>query len=195
MGKRLFDLAGSLFLLAALSPLLLLVALAVWLDSGRPILFSQLRVGRRFRLFRIWKFRSMRTDLAGAPITAAGDPRVTRVGRLLRAAKLDELPQLFNVLRGEMSLVGPRPELPEYVELFRERYARILRVRPGITDLASLAYSREEARLGAALDPHYAYVAELLPRKLDLAEEYLRKRSAWLDLTILFRTLFVALRA
>jgi len=194
MCKRTFDLAGSLFLLLALAPLMALIAIAIWLDSGRPIFFSQLRVGRHFRRFRIWKFRSMRSQAAGSRITAAGDRRVTRIGRILRTAKLDELPQLFNVLRGDMSLVGPRPEVPEYVEMFRERYTRILGVRPGITDLASLIYRHEEAILGGVPDAEREYISHLLPKKLDLAEEYLQRRSAWLDLSILLRTLFVAVR-
>jgi lipopolysaccharide/colanic/teichoic acid biosynthesis glycosyltransferase len=188
--KRTVDFAVSAALLVVLSPLFLIVALAVILDSGRPVFFTQIRTGRRFRLFRIHKFRTMRDVPAadGSQITIGGDPRITRVGRLLRATKLDELPQLWNVLAGEMSLVGPRPEVPEYVELFRGRYERVLSVRPGITDLASLQFHNEEAVLQASSDPLATYREEILPAKLRLAEHYTSHRSLWLDLTIMART-------
>ena len=191
MGKRLFDIFSSLGLLGVLWPLLLVVAALVWIESGRPILFSQLRIGRRFRSFHIWKFRSMRPDPLGPRITVRGDARVTRVGKFIRAAKIDELPQLWNVLRGDMSMVGPRPELPEYVELYRHRYRNVLELRPGVTDLASLKFRNEEAILAEAADPQREYLDRLLPSKLDLAEEYLRRRSPLLDSYILLRTLLV----
>ena len=194
VAKRLFDIVWSAAGLALLWPLIVLVAAAVVVESGRPVLFAQTRVGRGFHRFRLYKFRSMRNGAAGRPITAAGDGRVTRVGRVLRAMKLDELPQLWNVLKGDMSLVGPRPELPEYVERFRKRYARILRVRPGITDLASIRFRDEEAVLARSSDPLREYVGRVLPIKLDLAEEYVRRRSLWLDLLILAQTLLVILR-
>ena len=186
--KRLMDMAISAALLILLSPLFLIIAIAVILDSGLPVFFSQVRVGCNFRLFRIYKFRSMRTTGTGLPITVKGDVRITRTGRFLRASKLDELPQLWNVLTGDMSLVGPRPELPEYVELFRSRYERILHLRPGITDLASLPYRNEEAILAASPDPLNAYREQILPAKLDLAEEYAARRTFWLDVTILAQT-------
>lgn len=185
------DMVLSAAALLVLSPLLAMCALAVLLDSGRPIFFSQVRVGRGFRHFRVWKFRSMRTDPSGPAITVRGDSRLTRVGKWLRAGKLDELPQLLNVLRGDMSLVGPRPELPEYVALYRERYRPILAVRPGITDLASIAFRDEEAILAAASNPLAEYANHILPAKLDLAEEYLRSRSLLLDFSILCRTIRV----
>ncbi len=191
MGKRLFDILISLGLLGLLWPLLLVVAALVWIESGRPILFSQLRIGRRFQWFRIWKFRSMRSDRAGLRITVQGEARVTTVGKFIRATKIDELPQLWNVLRGDMSMVGPRPELPEYVEFYRHRYRNVLELRPGVTDLASLRFCDEEVMLAAAADPQREYLERLLPRKLDLAEEYLRRRSPLLDAYILLRTLLV----
>jgi len=194
VAKRVFDIVWSAVGLALLWPLMVLVAAAVLAESGRPVLFAQTRVGRGFRRFRLYKFRSMRNGAAGQPITAADDGRITRVGRVLRATKLDELPQLWNVLKGDMSLVGPRPELPEYVERFRKRYARILRVRPGITDLASIRFRDEEAVLARSSDPLREYVERVLPIKLDLAEEYVRRRSLWLDLLILAQTLLVILR-
>ena len=150
--KRVFDIVVSAAALTLLWPVLLVVAAAVWLDSGSPILFAQQRVGRGFRCFTVWKFRSMRSA-RGSLITASGDSRITRVGRVLRQTKLDELPQLWNVLRGNMSLVGPRPEVPQYVELFRSRYQHILSVRPGITDPAALAFIDEERLLARSPDP------------------------------------------
>ncbi len=168
--------------------MLAVIALAEVLDSGTPVFYSQIRVGRRFRPFRLYKFRSMYSGRRGPSITAATDSRITRAGRVLRATKLDELPQLWNVLLGDMSLVGPRPEVPEYVEAFRQRYREILEVRPGITDLASLRFQNEEQVLAAASDPLQEYRTVVLPAKLDLADEYLRRRSLSLDLSILWRT-------
>lgn len=153
MTKRLFDLLLSAVSLVLLSPVFFLIWFAVLLDSGSPAMFSQRRVGKDFRSFRLYKFRTMRVTNTGSSITVAGDSRVTRIGALLRATKLDELPQLWNVLRGDMSLVGPRPELPEFVELFRERYGRLLEARPGITDLASVRFRDEEGLLSATQDP------------------------------------------
>ena len=193
--KRLIDIVASALGLLLLAPLLLLVAVAIYLGSGRPILYSQDRVGRAFRRFRIWKFRSMRPHPEGSPITISGDKRVTRIGRLLRATKLDELPQLWNVLRGDMSLVGPRPELPEYVDLYRERYEKILTVRPGITDLASVLFRSEEDTLASSPDPLADYVNRVLPAKLELAEEYVRMQSLLLDFSILGRTMLAVLRS
>jgi lipopolysaccharide/colanic/teichoic acid biosynthesis glycosyltransferase len=135
----------------------------------------------------------MRSELSGPSITIAGDPRITRLGRLLRSAKLDELPQFWNVLRGDMSLVGPRPEVPEYVERFRSRYERVLAIRPGITDLASVRFRNEEELLAASSEPLREYVERVLPIKLDLAEEYLRGSSFFMDLWILAQTVFVML--
>ena len=136
--KRCMDIALSSMVLMLLSPVLAAVALAVWLDSGSPVLFRQERVGLRFRRFQILKFRTMLVQAGGPSVTVAGDGRITRIGKFLRLTKLDELPQFWNVVRGDMSLVGPRPEVPEYVALFRERYGTVLTVRPGITDLASV---------------------------------------------------------
>jgi len=188
--KRIFDVSVSLLVLVALSPLLLLVALAVRFDSHGPVLFRHERVGRRFRRFQVLKFRTM---VAGAPrmggaVTVGGDPRITRIGHLLRRTKVDELPQFWNVLRGDMSIVGPRPEVPTYVERFRPDYEIILRVRPGITDPASLAYRHEAAVLARAADPEAAYVGQVLPAKLALAREYLRRPSLGRDLAIIWRT-------
>jgi len=144
-------------------------------------------MGLGFRRFHILKFRTMR--VAGGPsVTVAGDNRVTRIGRILRATKLDELPQLWNVLRGDMSLVGPRPEVPEYVDLYRERYRKVLKVRPGITDLASIRFRNEEELLSRSGDPLKEYAERILPAKLDFAEEYVSTHTLFGDISILFRT-------
>jgi lipopolysaccharide/colanic/teichoic acid biosynthesis glycosyltransferase len=186
--KRLFDIVVSAAALVVLSPLLLLLCAAIVLDSGFPVFFAQQRVGRNFRRFRLWKFRSMRSSSSGPSITIAGDARITRLGRLLRNAKLDEIPQFWNVLRGEMSLVGPRPEVSEYVDAYRERYQNILAVRPGITDLASICFRNEEAILAGSPDPLRDYRERILPIKLDLADKYVQSRSILGDLSILVRT-------
>jgi lipopolysaccharide/colanic/teichoic acid biosynthesis glycosyltransferase len=191
MSKRLFDLLAAAAGLLLLSPLLL--ALAVWirLDSPGPVLFRQQRVGRRGVLFDIYKFRTMadRPD-PGRQLTVGRDPRVTRAGRFLRRSKLDELPQLINVLQGTMSLVGPRPEVPRYVACYPpEARDIVLSVAPGITDWASIQYKEENEILGSAQDPERAYVETILPVKLEYYQRYVRERSFWLDLRIIFRTL------
>ncbi|HEY4363718.1 MAG TPA: sugar transferase [Bryobacteraceae bacterium] len=188
MLKRTIDIAVAATLLVLLAPLLVLIAIAVLLDSGWPVFFSQIRVGRHFREFRIYKFRSMRATPGGPAITASSDPRITRIGHVLRATKLDELPQLGNVLRGDMSLVGPRPEIPRYVEAFRHRYSHILDVRPGVTDLASIHFRNEEQVLAGASDALRAYEETVLPAKLDLADEYIHRHNLLLDFSILWRT-------
>jgi len=165
-----------------------LALLIVW-DDGLPVLFSQTRVGRNGRPFRIWKFRTMRRDSHGGVITVAGDARVTRAGAVLRRSKLDELPQLFNVLKGDMSLVGPRPEVAEHVQLDAPMWQAVLQVRPGITDLASLLYRNEEELLAGAGDPNALYRESVLPAKLLLNLSYLRCRSFWLDLKLILLTI------
>jgi len=185
---RLFDAACAASGLLLTLPLLAMVALAVFADDGPPVLFSQTRVGKGGQPFRIWKFRTMKTQSRGSAITASGDPRVTRAGAVLRKFKLDELPQLFNVLKGDMSLVGPRPETPEYVELRAPSWQAVLTVRPGITDLATLLYRDEERILGASLNPDALYRETVLPEKLRLNLAYLRTRCFWQDLRLLVLT-------
>jgi len=185
---------ASAFGLLMLSPIIVLLALAVLLGSGRPILFRQRRVGRNGRPFDLLKFRTMRNGLRGKPITAGGDGRVTRVGRVLRRYKLDELPQLWNVVRGEMSLVGPRPEIPELVDLDDPMWRAVLEVRPGITDLATLIYRNEEEILAAAENPERYYRAVVLPAKLRLNLEYLAVRSWRTDLKIVLLSAWYSLR-
>lgn len=173
-----------------LSPLFLLAALAVKWEDGGPVFYAQNRVGRDFRSFRLLKFRSMvpGSDRAGV-LTAPSDSRVTRVGHVLRKYKIDELPQLWNVLRGDMQLVGPRPEVERYVERFREQYAILLRQPPGITDPASVAYRREE-QLFHASGIEEQYLSQILPHKLRLSLEYQSRRNFFSDLAILFQTVF-----
>jgi lipopolysaccharide/colanic/teichoic acid biosynthesis glycosyltransferase len=185
--KRLFDLVAAGGGLIVLSPVLAICAAAVWLSSGRPVLVRLDRVGRDFTPFEILKFRTM-VSRPGPMITVGADTRITPVGRWLRRTKLDELPQLWNVVRGEMSLVGPRPESPQYVERFRADYEVVLTVRPGITDEASLRYRHEADILAAADDAEALYVDEVLPDKLRLARDYVDHRSLVGDLGILMRT-------
>jgi lipopolysaccharide/colanic/teichoic acid biosynthesis glycosyltransferase len=176
--KRLFDIFFSAAGLILLAPLFIAVALLVKLGSPGPVFFVQRRMGRSFRPFDLYKFRSMVVDApdAGISITVAEDPRITRVGRLLRKTKIDELPQLWNVLKGDMSLVGPRPEVEKYVEIHRDDYEEILRVRPGITDIASLTYKDEEKVLKGKTDPEEFYIHVLLPERLKW-RRYVRKAS------------------
>jgi len=192
MAKRLFDVVLSGLAVLLLSPLLLLVVLLVKLDTPGPAIYRQERVGRGGRVFRIRKFRTMIHALAdpGLQITVAADPRVTRTGRWLRRTKIDELAQLFDVLEGKMSLVGPRPEVPRYVALYAPGVRdKVLSVRPGITDLASIEFSNEDELLARAADPEQEYVKVVLPRKLRLACEYVDKASFWTDLRLLTGTL------
>jgi lipopolysaccharide/colanic/teichoic acid biosynthesis glycosyltransferase len=196
LSKRLFDLLAAGAGLVLLAPLLLGVALWVKLDSTGPVLFRQVRVGRHGVPFEIYKFRTMadRPD-GGAQLTVGLDPRVTRAGRFLRRYKLDELPQLFNVLEGTMSLVGPRPEVPRYVECYPSAVRNtVLSVAPGVTDLAAILYKDESAILGQARDPERAYVETILPVKLEYYQRYVRERSFWLDLRIIFQTLAAIVR-
>lgn len=189
--KRAFDIAFSAAVLLLLAPVLAAIALWVRCDSPGPVIYQQERVGRHGRLFRIYKFRTMRVgaDAAGPQITIGADARITRAGRFLRRTKLDELPQFANVLRGDMSVVGPRPEVPKYVALYpADVAAQVLSVRPGITDLASLAYRDESEVLARSSDPERTYVQDILPAKLQYACQYTQSRSLWLDLVIIART-------
>jgi lipopolysaccharide/colanic/teichoic acid biosynthesis glycosyltransferase len=194
-GKRMLDVAAAAFLLVLLAPLLLLVAVCVRLGSAGPVLFRQQRGGRGGRLFTMLKFRTMAVDpnAERKGFEPGSAKRVTRLGGILRKTKIDELPQLINVLRGDMSLVGPRPEVPTYLALYPERWTRILAVRPGVTDPASIRYRNEEELLAAANDPEREYREVILPRKLDLYEEYARAITLWWDVKILAATIFVVL--
>ena len=189
--KRLFDILFSAVALLLLSPVLLGIAMAVGLGSKGGVFFRQVRVGRDGREFRLLKFRTMRPDseAKGQLTVGNADPRITPVGRWLRRSKLDELPQLWNVLVGDMSIVGPRPEVPRYVELYTPEQRRILRVRPGITSPASIAYINENEVLARSNDPHRSYVEEVLPAKLALDMPYAMAPSLRKDVAILWATL------
>ncbi|MCS6827020.1 MAG: sugar transferase [Caldilinea sp.] len=188
--QRLFDLLVAGIGLVALSPLFLLISICVKLDSPGPAFYRATRVGRSGKLFRLFKFRTMvvNADRSGPGITVAGDARVTRVGRWLRRTKIDELPQLINVLRGEMSLVGPRPEDPRYVALYTTEQRQILAYRPGITSAASLAFRHEETLLNGP-DWDVIYREKIMPTKLAIDLAYMAQRSLYTDLQLILRTI------
>lgn len=189
MIKRAFDITMAGIALILLMPLLVVIALVIKIESRGPALFRQQRVGQGGKAFTINKFRTMRLHTTGLTISTSSDARVTRFGRLLRKTKVDELPQLLNVLGGTMSLVGPRPELPKYVALWPpDRRDLILSVRPGITDPASVALRNESELLERATDPERFYIEELLPRKTAMYVEYVHTRSLMEDLKIMMRT-------
>ena len=197
MSKRLFDLLLSSLGLLVLGPGMLLIALLVKFDSPGPVFYRQERVGRHGKPFRIHKFRTMRHDPAGGglQITVGADSRITRIGHLLRASKLDELPQLIDVWLGDMSLVGPRPEVPRYVAHYPPALReKVLSVRPGITDIASIEYRDESAVLARAKDPEQAYLHEVMPHKLTLSASYVDQASVWLDVKLIVRTIGAILR-
>jgi lipopolysaccharide/colanic/teichoic acid biosynthesis glycosyltransferase len=187
---RLFDFAAALLLLLLLVPVLTVIAIAIVVDSRGPILYGCTRVGRYGRTFRMLKFRKMKVDAQGPPLTVGSDERFTRFGRLLARTKLDELPQLWNVVRGEMSLVGPRPEDTAFVSLFQDDYAEIVTVPPGITGLSQLAFARE-GQLLAPENVQDDYVERLLPQKIGIDRLYARRRSLLMNLQILIWTVVV----
>lgn len=177
-------------------PIFLVVALLIKLDSKGPIFFKQIRAGQHGKLFSIYKFRSMArsTDKQGSRITSNSDSRISRFGRILRKYKIDELPQLINVLKGEMSLVGPRPEIPEYTAMFSEDYKHILQVRPGITDFASIEYRDEASLIKDNQNAERIYLSIILPKKIELYKKYVNEKSIGLDFVIILKTLQAILR-
>jgi lipopolysaccharide/colanic/teichoic acid biosynthesis glycosyltransferase len=190
LSLRIFDVFAALVLLFLLTPLIVLISIGIVLDSRGPVLYGATRVGRYGRSFRMLKFRKMRRGAQGPPLTVAGDGRFTRFGGFLAKTKLDELPQLWNVVKGEMSLVGPRPEDASFVSLLQENYDEILTVPPGITGLSQLAFVKE-SQLLALDDGHGYYVERLLPQKVALDCLYARRRSLLLNLRIMFWTVIV----
>jgi lipopolysaccharide/colanic/teichoic acid biosynthesis glycosyltransferase len=194
--KRLVDFFVAGFGLFLLAPFFVLVSIMIKLDSHGPVFFRQSRVGMRFKPFRIFKFRTMTIDAEklGAQVTTGDDPRITRVGQFLRKHKIDELPQLINVVAGEMSLVGPRPEVPRYVEVFSKEFEEILTVKPGITDFASLEYKDENDLLRGLSNPEEKYLEEILPAKIEHYRRYLREQSLKTDFKLIFRTLWIIVR-
>ena len=188
--KRALDVVVAGLGLAVLSPALFVIALAVKVSSRGPVLFKQERVGRHQQLFEIYKFRTMRVGVSGPAVTSQGDKRITWLGQLLRTTKLDEVPQLLNVLRGEMSLVGPRPEVPAYVAHWPAKAReRILSERPGITDPASIVYRREAEEIATADDPERYYLEVVMPKKVALYVEYVEQRSLINDVRLIAKTL------
>ena len=194
--KRLFDIVASGFGLFLLSPLFLLVAIWIKLDSPGPVFYRQVRVGRYNRDFRIFKFRSMRVGAdKGSLVTIGGrDPRVTRSGYFIRKFKVDELPQLINVFIGDMSLVGPRPEVRHYVDYWTKEQLHVLDVRPGITDPASIKFRNENELLEKAEDPEKYYIEVIMQEKLRLYLKYVEKHNFWYDIKLIFQTFWVIVR-
>lgn len=192
--KRIFDIVCSALGLLLLSPLMLVCALLVGVTSPGGVLFRQERVGKDGNPFTIYKFRSMRKDNAGLKISTSNDVRITGVGKVLRKTKLDELPQLWNVLKGDMSFVGPRPEVREYTDLYDETQRQVLLVRPGITGLASIRYRNENELLSASADPNRTYIEEVMPAKLALDLEYIPRACVSCDIQLILETLVTVVR-
>ena len=192
--KRVFDILCSFFGLVVLSPVLLVVSVLVAVTSPGGVFFRQERIGKDGRPFRIFKFRSMRKDNDGLKITTGNDSRITPVGRFLRKSKIDELPQLINVLVGDMSFVGPRPEVADYVDLYTPYQRQVLLVRPGITGLASIRFRNENDLLTASDDPNRTYVEQIMPRKIDLDLEYIPHASVFYDIKLIFQTFAVVVK-
>lgn len=191
MLKRLFDMTTSFTALILLSPILFIIAIVIKRTSEGPVFFRQIRCARDGKTFRIYKFRTMITDaeLQGLKITVGEDKRITKIGHILRSTKVDELPQLLNVLIGEMSIVGPRPEVPEFMQYYEDKMrAKILSVRPGITDLASIEFSKESELLADSADPKQTYIDEIMPVKGKFYCDYVDNMSLKLDLYIIFWT-------
>ena len=196
LSKRTFDLCLTLPGLLLVSPVLLVAAALIWCDDRGPVFFRQQRVGRGGAAFAMWKFRTMvvNAEQLGKQITIGRDPRITRVGAWLRKTKIDELPQLFNVITGEMSLVGPRPEVPRYVALYSPEQRRVLELPPGITDLASIKYRRESELLAAAEDPERTYIEEVMPEKIRINLAYAERASLAADAFVILQTLLKLFR-
>lgn len=194
-GKRLFDIVVSSFALLLLAPFFLIISLLIALTSRGPVFFLQERVGKNGNPFKIMKFRTMVQDAEklGKQITVGNDARITKIGKFLRATKLDELPQLCNIVVGTMSFVGPRPEVPRYVALYNDMQRQILKIKPGLTDLASIEYRHESERLAASDDPEYTYIHEIMPHKIELNQKYIATMSFFHDIIILCKTVWAVL--
>ena len=192
--KRAFDILCSFLGLTVLSPVLLVVSVLVAVTSPGGVFFRQERIGKDGRPFRIFKFRSMRKDNAGLKITTGNDSRITPVGRFLRKSKIDELPQLINVLVGDMSFVGPRPEVADYVNLYTPYQRQVLQVRPGITGLASIRFRNENDLLTASDDPNRTYIEQIMPKKIELDLEYIPHASVFYDIKLIIQTFAVVIK-
>lgn len=190
--KRLFDITASFFGILILSPLLIFIGLWVGLSSKGGVFYKQIRVGRNNKDFKLYKFRSMRvnSDKQGLLTVGSKDSRITKAGYFIRKYKIDELPQLINVLKGDMSFVGPRPEVRRYVDLYSEEQMKVLSVRPGITDPASIKYRNENDLLSSASNPEEYYIQQIMPDKLKINIDYINTRTFIKDIKIIFQTIF-----
>lgn len=193
---RVFDFLASFLGIIILSPVYMIIALMVVVDSGFPVLYLQERIGIKGKKFDLFKFRTMKTnsDQSGLLTVGTRDTRITKTGYILRKYKLDELPQLFNVLKGEMALVGPRPEVEKYVDLYSEKQRKILDVKPGITDLASIKYINENEILGNSEDAEKTYVDEIMPHKIEINLKFIEERNFFKNIGIILKTIFSILR-
>lgn len=188
--KRMFDILMSFIGIIILLPLMIIIGIIIKLTSKGSILFKQIRVTKNSKLFQIYKFRTMRENSEGnKQITVGNDSRITGIGKILRKTKLDEIPQLFNVIKGEMSLVGPRPEVPKYVELYNDEQKKILQVPAGITDYASIYFSNESELLGKADDPEKFYIEKIMPYKIELNQKYIENINIFTDIKIIILTI------
>lgn len=188
--KRMFDILMSFIGIIILLPLMIIIGIIIKLTSKGPILFKQIRVTKNSKLFQIYKFRTMRENSEGnKQITVGNDSRITGIGKILRKTKLDEIPQLFNVIKGEMSLVGPRPEVPKYVELYNDEQKKILQVPAGITDYASIYFSNESELLGKADNPEKFYIEKIMPYKIELNQKYIENINIFTDIKIIILTI------
>lgn len=194
--KRALDLLGALFGLLFLILPGMVVGTLIFLEDRGPVFFRQTRIGRKGKPFRIWKFRTMIVQpvVSGFQLTVGSDPRITRVGHWLRKTKIDELPQLLNVLVGEMSLVGPRPEVPRYVARYSDNQRLVLNLTPGITDLASIQFRHESDLLAMVTDPEHLYMSEIMPAKISINVAYAEKATVWTDIGVILKTFGVLFR-
>ncbi|MBN4071369.1 sugar transferase [Crocinitomix catalasitica] len=190
LSKRIFDVISSLVVLQILLPFLLVFALIILIGSKGGVLYSQERVGKNGKIFHLLKFRSMKVNAdKEGQLTVGDDHRVTNFGKFLRASKMDEIPQLLNIIVGQMSVVGPRPEVQKYVHLYNAEQLKVLSVKPGLTDLASVEYMNEQEQLGQAVNPEEHYVNVIMPKKLELNLDYIEKRNFLFDLRLIFKTI------
>lgn len=189
--KRIMDIVVAIISLIVLAPLFIIIMILIKIDDGGPVFYIQERVGRGFQTFKLLKFRTMvvEGDKKGLLITRHDDQRITRVGKILRKYKIDELPQLINIIKGDMSIVGPRPEMKKYVDLFKEEYKSILKVRPGLTDYATIEFRNEEEILGKFYDPEQAYINVILPNKIELSRKYVNEAGLITDILIIAKTI------
>jgi len=192
VGKRLFDLFLSIPSLFILSPVFLLSAILIKLDTPGPIIFTHTRAGQNGRPFKLYKFRTMVKDASklGPPITYANDMRITKIGRLLRKFKVDEMLQIINIVKGDMSVIGPRPEIKKYIDIYEKDYRDVLKIKPGMTDYALIAFRNEEEILSSFSDVEEGYIKEVLPKKIELYRKYMNEMSLGTDIRIFFATIY-----